>query len=204
MIRRCAVAVALLGAALAVAATAVHAAPPSKTPPPKVDVRVARLGPAGCGPFTDSLPPLVIERVGEPGSTTPVVEVCVANRGTAHGRLTMTAADAVDREVDCSPDEATVDDTCTIGDLGDLSGTVVQLATVDPRCSKPPRSRAVSLQAPFTALPEDPLVLHESLHPQQVICVGLRLLYQPATFDDQVRAQSDVLTWRYAFDLRTP
>lgn len=201
MIRRSIAAAALLGVGLTVAAAAGHAAPPSRTPPPQIDVQVALRGSAGCGAFTDGLPPLVLEEVGGPGSTTPVVEVCVANRGTSRGHLTMAVTDVVDRELDCSQDEAAVDDSCVAGEPGELGGTVVQVAEVDPRCSKPPGSRAESLLAPFTSLAGDPLVLHGSMHPQEVVCVALRLVYQPPTFDDQARTQSDALTWRYAFDL---
>lgn len=193
-------AVVVLTGALAMAGTVVEAAPPSQSPPPEADVQVALLGPDGCGPFADDLPALVVEEVGEPGDTTPVAAVCLASRGRSMGRATMTVVDAVDREVACSPGEATVDASCAAGEPGELAGSVVQQVTVDPRCSRPPRS-AVSSETAFTALVHSPVALHEVMHPQQVICVGLQLRYSPSTFDDQVRAQSDALTWRYAFHL---
>jgi hypothetical protein len=155
-----------------------------------------RIGQA-CLPFQDSLPTLVVQSGLQPGDRTPEVEVCLRNRGSQTGDVSLGVVDRIEREVACSADEADVDATCAPGAAGELGDRLDVVLSRRPRCSGPPTTQA---NVPFASLSTSPVRLLE-LRKSTVECVLLRLEYRSASAQMVAAAQTDRVIWRYAFNL---
>jgi hypothetical protein len=138
----------------------------------------------------------------QPGNGLGDAYVCLKNVGSAVLSLNLSAIDQVDVETDCTGDEAASGDTTCGLDLanGDAqAGELRPLLTVEAdrvECTAPdpPTETPIALDA-FSA------VNFDGLAPGGIACFWIQLAYPtPATDADAQMAQSDAVSWRFAFD----
>jgi hypothetical protein len=137
-----------------------------------------------------------------PGTTYENRWLCLQNAGSSRLFVTASAIDLTDIEADCTGDEAAAGDTdCGVG-AGELSPLVgVRIAVVD--CADYATEAAPGA---LIALPSYTSVALGSatglqLDPGQVACLGLHFAYIAEVTETQLQvAQSDTVTWRFAFD----
>jgi hypothetical protein len=166
----------------------------------KADVRVAKLANGRCGKLADSLPVLISRREARPGEVVGDVTVCVANSGDEAGALGLRALELIDVDRSCTGAEGTLDTTCGRGQIGELSPTLLQQIGLGACPSVPPATNS-TLDRRLPALRSSSLALVDRLPRRQVVCVRLRLRYEPPDLDASIASQSDRATWRYAFSL---
>lgn len=163
------------------------------------DIKVAKLSSGRCGKLADSLPVLISRRGAHPGDTVGDVTVCVANSGEESGRLSLRALELLDVDPACTGSEATRDPNCGRWWRGELSPALIQEVGVGP-CSGIPMTDP-ALDRPLPALHASSFVLADLLRRRELVCVRLRVRYEPADAAAGVASQSDRTTWRYAFSL---
>ena len=163
----------------------------------KADVKVARLADGKCGKLADSLPVLVSRAGARPGEVVGDVTVCVANSGGT-ARLSLRALELVDVDPACTGAEPTRDTSCGGSRRGELSPSLLQQVGLGACPSVPPVTDP-ALDRRLPALQASTLILVERLRRGQVVCVRLRLRYEPPGPDAGIASQSDRSTWRYAF-----
>lgn len=159
------------------------------------DLKVAIRTDAGCGPFEDSLPPVIAD-TATAGATVADVTLCVQSVDATGRSLTLGVEELVDLDAACTGDEASVDASCGADGVGELSGSLVQLLGAEP-CRRNPRPDT-EWQRSLPELSATPLQLTRRLHEDRLFCVRLVLRYEP---DDEARvtSQSDRTSWRYSF-----
>jgi hypothetical protein len=163
-----------------------------------VDLQVAVRQAGRCGTYAQELPPLVIASGFQPGDVTPTVEVCLRNKGSSAGFLVGRIVERLETEIDCTADEPAVDPTCTPGAAGELGLVLRVVGALRSGCSG---AASPFVSASFDALAQAAVPITE-LRKNAETCVLLRLEYPSATdTTDVAAAQTDRLTWRYAFDL---
>lgn len=161
-----------------------------------VEVKVSKVVNGRCGDLEDSLPALVASTGLAAGDVAGDVTVCVANTGEEDVLLTLRATDLVELDSRCTGEEATVDATCGWARRGELGPALLQELGVG---SCPAPGVAPALARRLTELAAGSLVLFERLREQQLVCVRLRLRYEPPSAAAAVASQSDRTFWRYAF-----
>jgi hypothetical protein len=138
----------------------------------------------------------------QPGNSLGDAYVCLKNVGSAVLALSVSAIDVVDVDTDCTGDEAISGDTTCGLDLGSLepqAGELSPLLTVEAdrvecTAAEPPSETPIALDA-YSA------VSFDGIAPGIVTCFWIRLAYPtPATDVDAQVAQSDTVSWRFAFD----
>jgi hypothetical protein len=162
-----------------------------------VDVKVATLANGRCGTLADSLPALISRSGARPGEVAGDVTVCVANDGDETALLSLRAIELVDVDPACTGAEATRDPTCGGGKRGELSPSLLQQVGLGACPSAPGISP--TLDRRLTTLQASSLELADRLRRKQVVCVRLRLRYEPLDAAAGIASQSDRTTWRYAF-----
>lgn len=162
------------------------------------DVKVAKLSNGQCGKLADSLPVLISRTGARPGEVAGDVTVCVANRGDDAARLSLRVLELVDIDPDCTGAEPTRDSSCGGGKRGELGPTLLQQVGLGT-CPSIPSTTNPTLDRRLPALQASPLVLLDRLGRKHVVCVRLRLRYEPLDSDASIASQSDRTTWRYAF-----
>lgn len=150
-----------------------------------------------CGELTHELPGLVHVEDLAPGDSTAPVGVCVSSLGTARARLFLSAVDVTSAEAGCTGDEAAVDASCGSGQ-GELDRVLAVGLAVQKQCKG---AFGPELTVPFADLAQQPVEVPAAGGPGRVDCLTLRLRYAATSTPDSVAAQSDRVTWRYAFDL---
>ena len=166
----------------------------------KADVKVAKLVNGKCGKLGDSLPVLISRTGARPGEVAGDVTVCVANSGDDAALLSLRVLELVDVDPACTGSEPTRDTSCGGGKRGELSPSLLQQVGLGPCTSVPPTTNP-TLDRRLPALQASSLVLVERLRRNQLVCVRLRLRYQPPDADASTASQTDRTTWRYAFTL---
>ena len=181
----------LLAASVSVAV----GAPGAKAAP--LDLEVALRTNGKCGTWAQRLGPIAVVTGLQPGVATSPVEICLRNKGSATGTLFGSVVDRVDVEIACTGDEPSVDQTCVPGAMGELGSVLLIVGALRPGCSG---AAGTALSASFNEA-AIPIRLGE-LKKNAETCVQLRLDY-PSTTPAlaTLAAQTDRLTWRYAFDL---
>jgi hypothetical protein len=164
------------------------------------DVKVAKLTNGRCGKPADSLPVLISRTGARPGEIVGDVTVCVANGGDGAGLLSLRVLELVDVDPACTGAEPTRDTTCGGGKRGELSPSFLQQVGLGA-CPSVPPATSPALDRRLPTLQSSSLVLVDRLRRQQVVCVRLRLRYEPPDSDAGIASQSDRTTWRYAFTL---
>lgn len=170
---------------------------PSEPVAAAVDLKVALRGPRGCGTFADSLPALVTASGLQPGDVTPATVVCLRNKGGMAGQAFLSVIDLATRDDACSSGESAVDQTCGEGLAGELQGELVQEYALLRKCRDTPGQ---SSSTPFAGLSQSPLALGR-IGAKNTRCVALRIAYPAGSGPAEAAAQTDSVTWRYAFDL---
>ena len=187
--------IAVLAAAVSLSAVSTVGAHDDRDEP---DVKVAKLTNGRCGKLADSLPVLISRTGVRPGEVVGDVTVCVANSDDDDALLSLRVLELVDVDPACTGAEPTRDTTCGRGKRGELSPTLLQQVGLGACPSVPPATDP-TLDRRLPALQASPLVLLHRLRRKQVVCVRLRLRYEPPDSDASIASQSDRTTWRYAF-----
>ena len=186
---------------IALALGVVFLVPPASgapAPGPEVEVSVREGG--KCRPFAEQLPALFTVGGMQAGERTPRVDVCVRNRGHMAARLTLAIFERVESEAGCTGDEPSVDGTCGAGQAGDLGGNLVVIVTTQPDCRGP---TATPIDVSLVALESVPAVLSPALRANRTDCIGLQIEHRPMSDEAASAAQTDTVSWRFAFDLAT-
>ena len=165
-----------------------------------VDLKIAVREGTICGELGDSLPTLVATSGMQPGDRTPPVVVCAVNRGASPARLTLSAVERVETDVACSGDEAAFDTTCGPGLGGELGGSLLVHIATQPSCKGP---FGASTPTAFAALATAPAAVAAEMRRNRLLCISLALEHRPSSEDAATAAQSDSVSWRYAFDIST-
>jgi hypothetical protein len=159
-----------------------------------------------CGTYTDNLDTgLVTMTNAVPGDGFATDFVCVKNTGSQTVDVTTSAIDITDEDTDCTGDEPAVDDTC---------GVDHQLAGFPPKAGElSPLIHIGLVVAPcddanqggggIGTLPNVSGATVASLAPGQTKCVKYDVDYSATEAEAQV-AQSDTVTWKFAFDGTVP
>lgn len=166
----------------------------------EVDVKVAKLTNGRCGKLDDSLPVLISRTGVRPGEVAGDVTVCVANSGDNAALLSLRILELVDVDPACTGAEPARDTTCGGGKRGELSPSLLQQVGLGA-CPSVPSDTSPALDRRLPALQASSLVLVERLRSKQVVCVRLRLRYEPPNLAASIASQSDRTTWRYIFTL---
>jgi predicted ribosomally synthesized peptide with SipW-like signal peptide len=148
------------------------------------------------GPFADdSTTPGHTATDAQPGYADGRI-FCVKNAGSSALALSVTAVDVVGKDVACTGDEAAAGDSTCGGDgAGELENVLFYQVVTSP-CET---GQGQSFTGGFLSSP--PTVQLGSIQPGQVVCGFLEIRYPlNRTDSDVLQAQSDSVTWRYAFD----
>lgn len=173
----------------------------SKALPRAADIQLAFgvSGPSACADATyveDNASPTVAMSNVEPGSRSDTW-FCVKNVGSAALDLATTVIDVSDVDTACTGDEGAVDTSCGANGQGELG----EVLTFYPRwfpCDLSPGG--ASGYGGFLANPEPPVSLG-NLAAGEIRCGQVEVAYGlNRPINDQLRAQSDTVTWRFAFD----
>ena len=164
----------------------------------EMDVKVAKLANGRCGKLADSLPFLITRAGARPGEIAGDVTICVGNSGDDSAVLGLRVLELVDTDRACTGAEPTRDTSCGGGKRGELSSSLLQQVGLRA-CPSVPPSTDPTFDRRLPALQASSLVLDERLLRNHVVCVRLRLLYEPPDSDAGIASQSDRTTWRYAF-----
>lgn len=161
------------------------------------ELEVATLANGRCGKLAGSLPVLISRTGARPGEVVGDVTVCVASADDAV-QLSLRVVELADVDPACTGAELTRDDTCGAGKRGELGASLLQEVGLGP-CPSIPAGTNPALERRLTGLQASSLVLVDRLQRKQVVCVRLRLRYEPPDSGAAIASQSDRTTWRYAF-----
>lgn len=170
--------------------------------PVTIDLQLATLdGVTGCGPFSDDLTSGLHSVTDfQPGMSHQAF-FCIRNVGTGTASLSASTVNVRNTELACTGDEALYDATCVPGQSGELS----RWLTVG-------FSRIIDCQAAWSGtwvnstverMQTTPAAFDASwnLRADDTKCFAADLRYDPSTPSaSQQAAQTDEVTWQYAFD----
>jgi hypothetical protein len=166
-----------------------------------VEVRVAKVSNGKCGKLTDSLPVLISRTGIRPGEVAGDVTVCVENHGDETALLTLRVLELAEVDPACTGAEPTRDSSCGGGKRGELGSSLLQQVGLGT-CPSVPSATNPALDRRLPNLQTSSLVLVDRLRRKQIVCVRLRLRYEPPSSDASIASQSDRVTWRYGFTLK--
>jgi hypothetical protein len=122
---------------------------------------------------------------------------CLRNVGTETLSLTSSVIDLVETDIDCTGDEAAVDQTCGAGGVGELGAILTVGFSNIPDCL----GSNVTMPTGGPLLGTSPVTSLGSIPAGSTLCGAIFIhASDTATVDDLVRAQTDQVTWRFAFD----
>ncbi|HEV8490601.1 MAG TPA: hypothetical protein VGQ58_12525 [Candidatus Limnocylindrales bacterium] len=156
-------------------------------------------------------PATTIECTGETYAddvTTPVISAtdaqpgfrdltffCLKNAGSADLSISVTVVDLANIDVDCTGDESFVDTSCGGDGAGEL-GSVIFFTVNQHPCDG-----GVGTGYFAGALSDIPVVSIPLLSAGAIACGSIETFYPlNRTADEVLRAQTDKVTWKYAFD----
>jgi hypothetical protein len=146
--------------------------------------------------------------IQQPGGSLPTAYVCLKNAGSGSLVLTASVIDLVDADTDCTGDEAILGDTSCGVDANDTP----QVGELSPYVAAT-LERVVCNDAdmPFTSNSWEGVVQLTAydigggpLAPGEIACVRIRVTYSDAGEVVAQLAQTDTVTWRFAFDGTVP
>ena len=156
-----------------------------------------------CGTYADDLESGVVNVTDAvPGDSFTTDFLCLKNVGSQTVNVTTSAIDVADLDTACTGDEGAVDTTCGLdvigaAQVGELSPLVrIGMHVVD--CIDANQG-GVGLGA-LADLSNAPV---RSLSPGVEVCVRFEVSFDP-TESQAITAQSDTVTWRFAFDGTVP
>ena len=164
--------------------------------PPSSDLQVATGGvPEVCGPFGDNLTSSPITVTGPPGSGAPDYYYCLRNVGSQSVHLTVSVEELEETETGCTGDENVFDTTCGSGP-GELGNFVSVNHQYFASCfdNSPSGGETILVRAHQTT----PASLG-TLLPGETRCFSAQIVGYQATATQLQQAQSDRLTWRFAW-----
>ena len=170
---------------------------PSVPSASSIDLKVALLSQGKCGRYADNLATLMSITGFQPGGRTATTVVCLRNTGGSRGQLSLGLIDLASRDDACSPGEAAVDSSCGQGLAGELQGRLAHETATLRRCDDEPGPFSSTA---FTSLATNPLSLGP-IGANETRCIALRVAYSGGTANAEAAAQTDTVSWRYAFDL---
>src|SRR5262249_17431010 len=145
--------------------------------------------------FSEDLTSPLIVVNGPAGADTGLYFYCLRNVGSQTVSVTALAENLTDIELDCTGDESAYDDSCGSG--GGELGDFVKIEHTRFDCMSPavPTMSDVYLLRDTSTTPAS----LGSLDPGQTSCFGVRILQSSATEAQRQAAQTDRLTWRFAW-----
>jgi hypothetical protein len=159
---------------------------------------------ATCGTFTDDLESgIVTMSNAAPGDGFNTDFLCVKNAGSQTVDVKTSAIDVSDVDTACTGDEAAVDESCGSAPAGQPENPgelspLVKLSLHVADCADANQGGAgIGVLANLTG------ATVTSLAPGEVTCVRFDTSYDP-TEAEAMAAQSDTVTWRFAFDGTVP
>lgn len=164
------------------------------------DLQAATVASGRCGPYGNTLGPLVSEADLAADARSLPRRVCLRNAGQVAGSVSLGVEALTDLDVECSPTEAPIDPTCGRRRQGELGSVVQQLYGLDRGCTN---AAATEVSRPLLDLASQPVVLSDQLRPGDVVCVSLRVQHAPDDERSGLLAQTDELRWTYRFSLTT-
>jgi len=169
--------------------------------PKAADLQIATTGStySDCQTFSEDLATGLITISDAQPLSKQIKNVCLRNVGASELTVTMKAVDLVDAEAGCTGDEAASGDaTCGTG-AGELSDLVaVNTNKIDCVTG----AFGPTEGAWLSVLGGTGSMAIGTVAPGSQACVRIELTYAPlnTTATQQLRAQSDTATWRFAFD----
>jgi hypothetical protein len=123
-----------------------------------------------------------------------LIYFCLKNAGSAELGVSLKVIDVANVDIDCTADEAVVDTTCGADGAGELGSVLHNYAVLV--C---PGGTASTYVGGFLS---DSPTTYLSLLPAGAIWCGSIETFYPLnrSVDEVLRAQSDKVTWKYAFD----
>ncbi len=170
--------------------------------PSSADLQIATATPGSgitCGTFSDDLATALITLTDQtPGHDSGQgYWYCLRNLGSQTLKLSASSEDFSDVETACTGDEADYDQTCTPTATGEL-GDIVKVSFYGLDCAT-----GIQLEAPadFVLLRSTVAtpVTFGTIGPDQSRCFMSSLFMSDATPTQRQIAQTDQLTWRFAF-----
>jgi hypothetical protein len=160
--------------------------------------RDAASGVYQCGDFVDDLDSGLISTADLQPSSAVSSYACLRNDGSAAVTVDVSVLDLVDLDVACTGDEAAAGDTtCGSNQLGEASPALFS-GVARESCAS---GGNIGFVAPTLAEhSQTPIALPgttATLAPGETACIRLSVAY---IADDRQVIQSDLATWRYAFD----
>jgi hypothetical protein len=150
-----------------------------------------------CGTFEDNLSSgLINESNMEPGDGSSRI-FCIRNQGSQTLDLSVLIENRTDVDTDCTGDEADSGDaTCGAGQTGELS-SVLFIAFGETPCAADPPIPSTVASAPLSTNSAIPM---GTIGAGSTRCLSAQIDYPSTTLGPFVqRAQSDSVTWIYAF-----
>ena len=140
----------------------------------------------------------------QPGDTT-TRQLCLKNNGAAAATVSFTTLDLTQSDVQCTGDEATVDPSCALpGQIGELAGLLQVNYQVDADCDGTVGEIGeVGGSAGLSTLGATPAALTSAsgMAAGLYSCLSISVVYPSTTsLNDVQAAQSDSVTWKFAFD----
>jgi predicted ribosomally synthesized peptide with SipW-like signal peptide len=140
----------------------------------------------------------------QPNSNLGFTYVCLKNAGSSPLSLTVSVIDLADLDIDCTGDEAAAGDaTCGLNatqqpQAGELS-PLLHVEFDEASCATGGFLPPVTPEAP---LPNTTAVSFaaQQLQPGSIDCIRIDIAYPTPTPTEALQAQSDEVTWRFAFD----
>jgi len=163
------------------------------------------LGPPECGTFVDDLVTdlFSINDAQPAGGFLGQAFICLKNAGSASLALSAATIDLVDVETACTGDEAAVGDA-SCGIVGGVAGAgeLAPMLLADIRqvnCTTGAPGGGGLIESLADLQSGVPLGIFPA--PDEVVCLRLEIFYSAATSDTAIQiAQTDKVTWRFAFD----
>jgi hypothetical protein len=138
----------------------------------------------------------------QPGQSAGYQYLCLINAGSGALDATVTVIDLIDLEGGCTGDEeAAGDGACGPGDSGELSPYIlINVELVECQASSMTIKGRTESPASYAATPWD--FTDDAIEPGATACLRINSQYRPDVTEAQAQlAQTDQVTWRFAFDV---
>ena len=176
--------------------------------PGGADIELARaLTATGCPveDFDDDLTSDLIQwSNAKPGDDLGTHFFCIRNVGVAHVSIGWSITDEVGSDHGCTGDEADVDDSCGADAYGELRDVLIVKMRKYDCASGTPVGFTSSQYISQAGSPQPIYITGDDLEPGETNCVSIQTFYPAYDNGTSVAAaqvaQSDTISWRFAFD----